>query len=112
MLGNNLVEGINFNETFAPVAHMARVRCILTIAISKGWGLHQMDIHNVFFHGDLDKDIYMKPPLGFSPLFSILVFKPRISFYGLRDTPRQWYFKLMTSLENYSFKQSPLDQSL
>ena len=46
VLGNTQVEGEDFHETFAPVAKMTTVRCLLSIAISKGWELHQMDVHN------------------------------------------------------------------
>jgi len=59
--GNHQIEGEDYNETFAPVACMVTVRCILTIAVSKGWTLHQMDVHNAFLHGDLEEHIYMKP---------------------------------------------------
>jgi len=67
VLGNNHIQGIDSTETFAPVGCMVIVRYILTIAISKGWGLYQMDVHNAFLYGDLDEDIYMKPLPGFSP---------------------------------------------
>ena len=105
-------EGVDYNETFALVARVVIERCILTLAISKGWSLHQMDIHNAFLHGDLHEDIYMKPPLGFSPLAPNLVSKLKNSLYSLRQAPRQWYFKLATVLHDYGFEQSPLDHSL
>jgi len=112
VLGNHQVEGIDYNETFAPVARMVTVRCILTIVVSKGWSLHQMDVHNTFLHGDLNEDIYMKPLLGFSPTSPHLVCKLKKSLYGLRQAPRQWCFKLAHALQDYGFKQSPLDHSL
>jgi len=46
VLGNHKVEGVGYNETFVPVVRMIIVRCTLTIAVSKSWGLHQMDVHN------------------------------------------------------------------
>ena len=63
-LGNKQEYGINYDETFAPVAKMTYVRTILFIAASNGWSLHQMDVKNAFLHGDLTKDIYMTPPQG------------------------------------------------
>jgi len=57
MLGNTQVEGEDFHETFALVAKMTTVRCLLSLAISKGWELHQMNVHNAFLHGDLDEEI-------------------------------------------------------
>jgi len=58
VLGNNQVEEEDFRETFASVAKMDTVRCLLTIAASKCWELHQMDVYNAFLHGDQHEDIY------------------------------------------------------
>ena len=91
---------------------MVTLGCILTIAISKRWELHQMDVHNAFLHEDLNEDIYIKPPSDFSPPSPHLVCKVRKSLYDLRQAPRQWYFKLATVLHDYGFEQSPLDHSV
>jgi len=112
VLGNTQVEGEDFHETFAPVAKMTTVRCLLRAVVAKGWELHQMDVHNAFLHGDLHEDIFMKAPPSFRPPQPHLVCKLRKSLYGLRQTPRQWFFKLATTLRNYGFCQSPLDRSL
>ena len=65
IFGNHQVEGINYNETFAPVAKMVTVRAFLAVAAAKNWELHQMDVHNAFLHGDLDEHMYMKFPTGY-----------------------------------------------
>ncbi|GJR51284.1 retrovirus-related pol polyprotein from transposon TNT 1-94 [Tanacetum coccineum] len=65
ILGNNQVAGIDYNETFAPVAKMVSVRVFLAIAVIRNLELHQMDVHNAFLHGDLDEEVYMKLPPGF-----------------------------------------------
>ncbi|RVX11444.1 Retrovirus-related Pol polyprotein from transposon RE1 [Vitis vinifera] len=66
-LGNNQEYGVNYEETFAPMAKMTIVSTILALAASNDWPLHQMDVKNVFLHGDLKECIYMKPPPGLFP---------------------------------------------
>ncbi|PNX95257.1 retrovirus-related Pol polyprotein from transposon TNT 1-94 [Trifolium pratense] len=79
ILGNHQVEGIDYNETFAPVVKMVTVRLVLAIAAAKQWEIHQMDVHNAFLHGDLHEDVYMKLPPGFHTSSPGLVCKLRKS---------------------------------
>ena len=60
ILGNHQVEGIDYTETFAPVAKMVTVRTFLVFAASQNWEVHQMDVHNTFLHGDLQEEVHMK----------------------------------------------------
>lgn len=64
--GNKQVEGEDNEETFAPVAKLTTVRTLLEVAVAMNWEVHQMDVHNTFLHGDLEEEVYMKMPLGFS----------------------------------------------
>jgi hypothetical protein len=57
--------GIDYEETYNPVAKMTIIRAIIAMVASKGWFLHQMDVKNVFFHGDLQEDMYMEQPPGY-----------------------------------------------
>ena len=58
--GFNQLEGIDYNETFAPVAKMNTIRTILSIASSYKWEIHQMDVKSAFLNGDLNEEIYIK----------------------------------------------------
>ncbi|RVW92020.1 Retrovirus-related Pol polyprotein from transposon RE1 [Vitis vinifera] len=111
-LGNNQEYGVNYEETFAPVAKMTTVRTILALAASSDWPLHQMDVKNVFLHGDLKECIYMKPPPGLFPSPTSHVCKLRRSLYGLKQAPRAWFDKFRTTLLQFSFRQSKYDTSL
>jgi hypothetical protein len=52
--------GIDYEETYSLVAKITNVRVIIAMATVKGWSLHQMDVNNVFFHGDLQEEVYME----------------------------------------------------
>jgi hypothetical protein len=66
--GFQQTQGLDYDETFAPVAHMTTVRTLLAVA-SSSWPISQMDVKNAFLHGDFTEEVYMQPPLGVvSPL--------------------------------------------
>lgn len=56
--------GVDFDETYSPVAKLTTVKVLISLAASKGWRLWQMDVKNAFLYGDLDKEIYMEQPPG------------------------------------------------
>jgi hypothetical protein len=77
------VHGIDYDETFTPVARMDSIRLVLSIVAAKGWEVHQMDVKNAFIHDDLSEEIYMEQPQGFMQ-DSYLVYRMKKSLYGLK----------------------------
>ena len=77
--------GIDFEETFNPIAKMATVRVVIAMAASKGWELQQMDVKNAFLNGDLQEEVYMEKPKWYVHLdFPHYVCKLKKTLYGLK----------------------------
>lgn len=109
-------EGLDFFDTFSPVAKMVTFKLLLAIVTIKQWSTLQLDINNAFLNGDLDEEVYMQLPQGLQLPSSIsgdnLVCKLHKSIYGLRQSSRQWYKKLTTALLEEGFTQSQADYTL
>lgn len=91
---------------------MTIVHLILDLAAKKGWEVHQMDTHNAFLHGDLEEEVYMTFPPGFTHTDPSKVLRLRKSIYGLCQASRGWFSKLQTALLKYEFVQTYSDYSL
>ncbi|KAI3759425.1 hypothetical protein L6452_07232 [Arctium lappa] len=110
--GFTQLEGIDFHDTFAPVAKLVTIRTLLTIATKRSWIIHQLDVNNAFLHGDLDEEVYMKIPEDFANANETRVCRLRKSLYGLRQASRNWYQKFTAALSSLNFKQTHADASL
>ncbi|GJY40787.1 zinc finger, CCHC-type containing protein [Tanacetum coccineum] len=87
-------EGIDYFDTYAPVARITTIRLLLALAAIHNLVIHQMDVKTAFLNGDLDEEVYMKQPEGFvMPGNEHKVCKLVKSLYGLKQAPKQWHQK-------------------
>src|SRR5713226_2975871 len=110
--GFSQVEGIDYNETFAPVAKMNSICLVLSLAALHNWEVHQMDVKSAFLHGDLHEEIYMEQPPGYVQNNSSLVCLLKKSLYGLKKAPRAWYAKMDSFLLDTGFSRCHSDPNV
>ncbi|WVZ51947.1 LOW QUALITY PROTEIN: hypothetical protein U9M48_003044 [Paspalum notatum var. saurae] len=89
-------EGIDYEETFAPVARLEAIRILLAFAASKGFKLQQMDVKSAFPNGFIEEEVY----------------KLRKALYGLKQAPRAWYARLKSFLLKSGFVMGSVDKTL
>ena len=105
--------GIDYEETFSPVAKMATVHAIIAVAASKNWVLHQMDVKNAFLDGDLQEEVYMEQPQGYEDeRHPHYVCKLKKALYGLKQAPRAWHARIVSYLVSIGFYMADADHSL
>nr|GEV90572.1 hypothetical protein [Tanacetum cinerariifolium] len=106
-------EGINFEESFTPVARMEAIQIFLVYAAHKGFTVYQMDVKTAFQHGSLKEDIYVCQPEGFiNADYLSHVYKLKKALYGLKQALRAWYDELSTFLLQNGFSKGTIDPTL
>lgn len=103
--------GLDYEETFSPVARWDTIRAVLSIAASRKLKMSQFDVKSAFLYGELEEVIYMKQPRGFEDGTS-KVCKLIKSIYGLKQAPRCWNSKFKEFLQNFGLNQSDADPCL
>ena len=107
------MEEVDYDETFAPVAHTKSIRIPLALAYHLKFKLYQMDIKTAFLNGFLKEDVYVAQPKGFiNPHFPDHVLYLKKALYGLKQTPRAQYDRLTKYLVSYGFIRGKADQTL
>jgi len=107
------IYGIDYEETYSLIAKMTTVRPIIIMVVAKGWSLRQMDVKNVFFHGDLHEEVYMEQPPGYvDQTHPNLVCRLKKVLYGLKQAPRTWSNKIVQYLVTSGFQTSNANFSL
>jgi hypothetical protein len=106
-------EGIDYEETFAPVARLEAIRILLAFSVAKGFKLHQMDVKSAFLNSVLEEEMYARQPSGFeSEKYPHRVYKLRNALYGLKQAPRAWYGRLRGFRFEQGFEMGKVDQTL
>ncbi|GJU40972.1 retrovirus-related pol polyprotein from transposon TNT 1-94 [Tanacetum coccineum] len=106
-------EGIDFEESFAPVARLEAVRIFVAHAAHKYFPIYQMDVKTAFLNGPLEEEIYVAQPEGFvDPDHPEKVYLLRKALYGLKQAPRAWYDELSNFLMSKGFTKGTIDPTL
>jgi hypothetical protein len=111
--GYSQVEGLDFGETYAPVARLESIRILLAYATYHGFKLYQMDVKSAFLNGPIKEEVYVEQPPGFEDSeYPNHVYKLSKALYGLKQAPRAWYECLRDFLIANGFKVGKADPTL
>jgi len=111
--GYNQEEGIDYEETFAPVARLEAIRMLLAFASIMGFKLYQMNVKSAFLNGFIQEEVYVDQPPGFENSEKPNhVFKLKRALYGLKQAPRAWYERLSKFILENGFTRGKIDTTL
>ena len=103
-------EGIDYEETFAPVARYTSIRSVLALAAVMKWKIHQLDVKTAFLNGVVEDEVYVEKPLSFEthdrPSH---VCRLKKSLYSLKQESRTWYDRIDIFLSSLGFTNSKAD---
>nr|GFA90743.1 hypothetical protein [Tanacetum cinerariifolium] len=106
-------DGVDFEESFAPVARLEAVWLFIAYAIHKSFTVYQMDVKTTFLYGPLKEEVYVNQPDGFvDPYHPDKVYRLKKALYGLKQAPREWYDELSNFLVSKEFSKGSIDPTL
>jgi hypothetical protein len=107
------VEGLNFDETFAPVSTLESIYILLSYATHHDFMLYQIDVKSAFLNGSIKEEVYVEQPPGFEDEeYSNHVYKLYKKLYELNQAPRAWYECLMNFLIDNGFRIGKVDSTI
>ena len=104
--------GVDYDETFAPVAKLNSIRVLFSLAANLDWPLHQLDVKNAFLNGELEEEVYMVFPPGVKNPREGEVCKLRKALYGLKQSPRAWFDRFTKAVKQGGYYQCQTDHTL
>nr|GEV51139.1 retrovirus-related Pol polyprotein from transposon TNT 1-94 [Tanacetum cinerariifolium] len=111
--GYDQQEGIDYDETYAPVARLESIRILLAYACALDFKLFQMDVKNAFLNGFINEEVYVAQSLGFIDFKKPdHVYKLKKALYGLKQAPKAWYDRLKAYLIKHEYKMRTIDNTL
>jgi hypothetical protein len=111
--GYSQVEGLDFGETYAPVARLESIRILLAYATYHGFKLYQMDVKSAFLNGPIKEEVYVEQPPDFEDSeYPNHIYKLSKALYGLKQAQRAWYECLRDFLITNGFKVGKVDPTL
>nr|GEV38398.1 retrovirus-related Pol polyprotein from transposon TNT 1-94 [Tanacetum cinerariifolium] len=111
--GYNQQEGIDYDETYAPVARVGSIRILLAYAYALDFKLFQMDVKSAFLNGFINEEVYVAQPPGFIDFEKPNhVYKLKKALYGLKQSPKAWYDRLKAFLIKHEYKIGMVDNTL
>jgi hypothetical protein len=112
-IGFSHVEGIDYEETFSPVARYTSICTVISLATYMGWRLHQMDAMTSFLNGDIEEEVYIKQPDGFMIRDQKShVCRLKKILYGIKKAPHAWHENMDGFLIRLGFRKSVSDPNL
>ncbi|GJR80144.1 retrovirus-related pol polyprotein from transposon TNT 1-94 [Tanacetum coccineum] len=110
--GYNQQEGVDYDETYAPVARLESIRILLAYACALDFKLFQMDVKSAFLNGFINEEVYVAQPPGFIDFEKLdYVYKLKKALYGLKQAPKAWYDRLKTFLIKHEYKMGMVDNT-